>query len=112
MQSDLEDIYPAFTGISYRNRECSGIVKLTSDNLIVGHNTHNLYTLMNRIYKNYNLNLKIDNKRLNNYKFSSRPGDLNSKDDFSLFLVNKSLIIKLFLKKKYKNLIIIKIINL
>jgi len=37
---------------------------------------------MLRIYKEYNLNLVVNGKKLNNMRFTSRPGDLNSKDDY------------------------------
>jgi hypothetical protein len=37
---------------------------------------------MMRVFKIYNLNLKIDGLPLNNMRFSSRPADLNSKDDY------------------------------
>jgi len=57
--------------------ECTIIMKLNKDNrLLVGHNTHNIYSLMLRIYKKY----KYGDQRV--IEFSSRPGDLQSKDDF------------------------------
>lgn len=46
------------------------------DNILYAHNTHNIYSLMNRSFK------IIKSSFFNSYKFSSRPGDLNSKDDF------------------------------
>lgn len=116
MQSDLEDIIPAFdphrvhSKIFKKEKDCSGFVKFTKNdkNLIVGHNTHNLYTLMNRIYKYYNLGITLSTgKKLNNFKFSSRPGDMNSKDDFYM-LSNQMVVLETSLEIEnleiYKNL--------
>lgn len=96
MLGDLEDLDIAFNQNpkkddheDYTKKQCTIIGRLVYENgkvndLIVSHNTHNIYSLMNRVYKNYDLNLKFSNsnKWINGYKFTSRPGDLNSKDDF------------------------------
>jgi hypothetical protein len=116
MQADLEDIIPAFdphrvhSKIFTKEKDCSGFVKFTKKdkNLIVGHNTHNLYTLMNRIYKFYNLDITLSTgKKLNDFKFSSRPGDMNSKDDFYI-LSNQMVVLETSLEIEnfaiYKNL--------
>jgi hypothetical protein len=115
MQADLEDLIPAFeserlsTGLFRREKDCSGFVKIVKNGeLIVGHNTHNLYTLMNRVYKYYNFNITLSTgKQLNNIKFSSRPGDLNSKDDYYQ-LSNNMVVLETSLEVKnlevYKNL--------
>lgn len=116
MQGDLEDILIAFDSDRFdgktwkKDKDCSGFVKYVKDtkNLIVGHNTHNHYSLMNRIYKNYKLNFVMSNgKSLNNMKFSSRPGDLNSKDDYYI-LSNNMVVIETSLEvvdlSIYKNL--------
>ena len=114
MQADLEDIIPAFEperlklGLFRKEKDCSGFIKLVGANLIVGHNTHNLYSLMNRIYKYYNFNITLSTgRKVNNFKFSSRPGDLNSKDDYYV-LSNKMVVLETSLEVKnfeiYKNL--------
>lgn len=105
MQADLNDLIPAFSSGQLnlyhekqnqelnkapnqleflQEKECSAYVKFNkkTNNLISSHNTHNLYSLMNRIFKYYDFDLFIGNKKLNGYKFSSRPADLNSKDDY------------------------------
>lgn len=108
MQADMNDLLPAFSSGNLnipresveknlkidnkesqqleflQEKECSGFVRFNKEtnDLISSHSTHNLYVLMNRIFKNYNFNFKINNRKLNTYKFSSRPGDLNSKDDY------------------------------
>lgn len=44
-----------------------------------------MYTLINRIYKSYKFNISLsDGTKLNDFKYSGRPGDLNSKDDYYL----------------------------
>jgi len=116
MQADLEDILIAYeserfgNGIWKKDKDCSGFVKYveSTNNLIVGHNTHNHYSLMNRIFKNYELNLVLSTgKLLNNFKYSSRPGDLNSKDDYYV-LSNNMVVIETSLEvvdlSIYKNL--------
>jgi hypothetical protein len=55
---------------------------------MIAHNTHNMYifknsySLMLRILKNVNLNFNNDLIKNRVSIFTSRPGDLNSKDDF------------------------------
>lgn len=48
---------------------------------------------MLRIFKEYNLNFSINGRVLNNMKFTSRPGDLNSKDDYYT-LSNKMVVME------------------
>lgn len=92
-----------------QEKECSGFVRYVKEenNLISAHTTHNIYVLLNRIFKNYDFNLRLNNKKLNTYKFSSRPGDLNSKDDYYT-LSNNMLVIETSLDildhSLYKNL--------
>ncbi len=132
MQADLNDLIPAFSSgnLMFHNKkpnedpenqapkqfeflqekECSGYIKFNkkTNNLISSHNTHNLYSLMNRIFKYYDFDLVIGNKKLNNYKFSSRPADLNSKDDYYT-LSNNMVVLETSLNiwdlSIYKNLI-------
>eukprot|EP00055_Hartaetosiga_balthica_P008244 m.30036 g.30036 ORF g.30036 m.30036 type:complete len:561 (-) comp6198_c0_seq1:242-1924(-) len=120
---DLEDVVPGVPHInktmsvsskfSTANKEdwrmdCSGFVKITPnfDDLFTGHNTWNSYYAALRIFKHYILpkdmaaGLSIVASTVS---FSSRPGDLESKDDFytlssqltvletSLTVFNKSL---------------------
>lgn len=61
---------------------CNGFVRQNENGeVIVGHNTFNIYSLMLRVYKSYQFGLN-DVSVKNNLTFSSRPGDLESKDDF------------------------------
>jgi hypothetical protein len=46
---------------------------------------------MLRIHKEYKLNLKVGGYKLNNMKFTSRPGDINSKDDY--YVLSNNLVI-------------------
>ncbi len=129
MQADLNDLLKAFNPNSLslidkprkfnnetknelkflQERECSGFVKFNNktNSLISSHNTHNLYSLMNRIFKYYDFEIKIDNKKINSYKYSSRPADLNSKDDYYT-LSNDMVVIETSLNiwdlEIYKNL--------
>jgi hypothetical protein len=112
MQADLEDIVEAFGNAKsiFKGKECTGYVKYIKEdnNLFVGHTTHNLYTLMNRIYKSYSLDITLSSgKKLNNFKYSGRPGDLNSKDDFYI-LSNRMVVLETSLDiwndDLYKNL--------
>mmetsp|Transcript_39611 Transcript_39611/g.46097 ORF Transcript_39611/g.46097 Transcript_39611/m.46097 type:complete len:355 (-) Transcript_39611:62-1126(-) len=87
---DLEDIVPAFNnteayalkGMTPENMDCTIFIKLLQDDLVVSHNTHNIYSLMLRIYKTYELNYQNPAINAKTVSFSSRPGDLESKDDF------------------------------
>jgi hypothetical protein len=63
---------------------------------------------MTRVYKSYKLNIVLeDGTKLNDYKYSGRPGDLNSKDDFYI-LSNRMVVLETSLmiydKDLYKNL--------
>lgn len=86
LRSDMEDLLVAFNMTTRKENECTIILKYCSFNhsLIISHNTHNLYSLMNRFYKNYDFQLYFPNstKKVNGYKFTSRPADLHSKDDY------------------------------
>jgi hypothetical protein len=51
---DLEDIIPSFNPTYVKSPNCNAIVKRTLDgSIIVAQNTHNIYSLMLRIYKTY-----------------------------------------------------------
>ena len=77
---DLEDVLPAMSDQNIRDNdmmECTIIMKINREGrLLMGHNTHNIYSLMLRIYKKY---IYAGGRVI---EFSSRPGDLQSKDDF------------------------------
>ena len=82
---DLEDLVPAFNQSSTKTQkqlECSGLVKLTQDfsELFLGHSTFNMYMYMLRIFKHYHTSFQFAASQTTS--FSSRPGDLESKDDF------------------------------
>lgn len=84
---DLEDIIPCFTPTlkdKGKPTSCNALIKATDEgDLIVGHTTFNIFSLMLRVYKTYDFALH-DVGVLSNISFSSRPGDLESKDDFIL----------------------------
>lgn len=90
---DLEDILPAFgessTSLKYMKEwrmECSGLIKLHPElkDLYAGHTTFNGYSYMLRVFKFYNLPLHNRHTSSRITSFSSRPGDLESKDDYFL----------------------------
>ena len=64
---------------------------------MIAHNTHNMlflnssYALTLRIIKQFNLN--FNNKLIKNKEiiFTSRPGDLNSKDDF--YIIESDIVV-------------------
>ncbi|EDQ87028.1 uncharacterized protein MONBRDRAFT_33589 [Monosiga brevicollis MX1] len=110
LAGDLEDLASALVDYvaplhnefpDYEHMHCSGLVKLTisRDDLFTGHTTFNAYWCMLRIYKHY----IVPGVPGNVVSFSSRPGDLHSKDDYfqtsanltvietSLTVFNKSL---------------------
>lgn len=116
-QADLNDLIPAFQASLNNNseqkfflkKECSGFVRYNNKtkNLITAHTTHNIYSLMNRIYKYYDFNFIVEGINLNNFKFSSRPGDLNSKDDYYILSNGMSIIetsLEIFNLELFKNL--------
>jgi hypothetical protein len=84
---DLEDIIPAYdqpTGLNTTSRSnCNSFVKEIAGNLYVTQSTFNIYNLMLRFWKVYNLPSR-DGKTVETMVMSSRPGDLESKDDFYL----------------------------
>jgi len=64
---------------------------MTEDNLYTTHSTFNIYPLMLRIYKRYNFNFNLEAVIHKDISFSSRPGDLESKDDF--YMLDKGLVV-------------------
>ena len=79
---DLEDLMVAMGRDENKDsKECTGVVKHLKEEIIVAHNTHNIYSLMLRTFKTYDLHIPgLSESKV--VRFSSRPGDLNSKDDF------------------------------
>lgn len=57
-------------------------MKLVDGKLWVAHSTHNKYEFMLRIFKTYNFPTRDARVGSETITFSSRPGDLISKDDF------------------------------
>jgi hypothetical protein len=81
------DIIDAYGGKKMPKREamCDFLIRVTSNELFTAHTTFFKYFLMLRIYKKYSFgynNPAILNKVI---KFSSRPGDLSSADDWYTF---------------------------
>jgi glycosylphosphatidylinositol transamidase (GPIT) subunit GPI8 len=61
---------------------CNGFAKLINGTIYTGHSTHNHYTFLLRIYKSFNFPTRNSQVGAQTLTFSSRPGDLISKDDF------------------------------
>jgi hypothetical protein len=81
---DLEDVIPAFQKerkAEGKLESCNSLIAKVGGELLVGHNTFNIYSLMLRVHKKYEFALHDSNVK-SNLSFSSRPGDLESKDDF------------------------------
>lgn len=76
---DLEDIIPAFgqqTGLNETSRRnCNSFVKEINGNLYVTQSTFNIYNLMLRFWKVYNMPSR-DRRATETMVLSSRPGDL------------------------------------
>jgi hypothetical protein len=97
---DLEDLLNAFpskpTTTVQKPMDCSGLVKVIvfvhftkwiqllpdHSDIFVGHTTFNGYQYMLRIFKHYTLNLRNEGNFAQTMSLSSRPGDLESKDDY------------------------------
>ena len=109
---DVNQAYPKTVsqGNFLFHKECTGYVKYipSSKELYVAHNTHNIYSMMNRIYKHYDIKLKLKSGSvLNSVKFTSRPGDLNSKDDFYITSAQMAIIetsLEIYNKELYQHL--------
>lgn len=73
--------------------ECDAYVRFNRLNreLICGHSTFNIYSLMLRIHKSYFFNFNNAAVANFNMTFTSRPGDLQSKDDF--YTLDKNLVV-------------------
>jgi hypothetical protein len=114
MAGDMEDLGEKYINKTYPNvlqhvvidrGSCSAFVRLTEGNkdLFVAHNLWNNYQQMNRIFKHYDFSLKSSNVAAHKFSFSSKPADLQSKDDFwvlssglvvtetSLIIINETL---------------------
>ena len=51
---DLEDIIPSFEPNIKKSPNCNAMIKKTSDGrILVAQSTHNIYSLMLRVYKTY-----------------------------------------------------------
>eukprot|EP00049_Salpingoeca_infusionum_P022487 m.7037 g.7037 ORF g.7037 m.7037 type:complete len:525 (-) comp5213_c0_seq1:166-1740(-) len=102
MAGDLEDLASAFADHNpkmnrpkpYIPMDCSGLVKLAHNrsNLFTGHSTFNAYWAALRVFKRYTLNHSRLGCAASTVTFSSRPGDLHSKDDFFLLSSNMTVI--------------------
>ena len=61
---------------------CNGYAKLINNQIYIAHSTHNIYSFLLRIFKVYHFPTKNEKIGSSWMAFSSRPGDLISKDDF------------------------------
>jgi hypothetical protein len=65
-----------------RDKNCNVYIRKTNDDIIVTHSTMNYYAYLIRVFKAYHFPTRDPNVGSETVVFSSRPGDLNSKDDF------------------------------
>jgi len=87
---DLNDLVPSAAKISKFNiGNCNSFYK----DGIMAHNTFNIYSLMLRVFKSYHFHLH-DTNVVNNLTFSSRPGDLESKDDFVILWETEMVLVE------------------
>ncbi|CAG5124849.1 unnamed protein product [Candidula unifasciata] len=70
----------------YSGGHCSALIKLLPgyENIFMSHSSWFLYSVMNRIFKHYNLNVTDPATAARRISFSSYPGYLESLDDFYL----------------------------
>ena len=91
---DLEDLIPKYDPAAERLPSCNAVIKLTEDGrILIAHNTFNIYSLMLRVYKTYDFALHDTHVKAN-LSFSSRPGDLNSKDDFYMLRESSMVVVE------------------
>lgn len=105
MLADLEDLVPGVNNTQsnlssedfhqeLKFMECTIILKVVENDLLIAHNTHNVYSLMTKFFKTYDLGLvsEVDpSRKIFDHKYSSRAADLNSKDDF--YVTSSNLVI-------------------
>jgi hypothetical protein len=84
---DLEDLLPWEKGLEGERKNCNAYIRLIKDQLFITHGTHNRYSFLLRIYKHWSF--PRSGVALQSTSFTSRPGDLISKDDF--FLLSSGL---------------------
>lgn len=117
-EGDLQDLIPAFHDPSMmqghgkqtedkKPGNCNGYVKMMDSQLYLAHSTHNIYQFLLRIFKTYHFPTRDVNVGSQWFAFSSRPGDLISKDDFyvlssGLYVMETSLSNNI--KDNYKDL--------
>ena len=61
-------------------KNCNAYVKMVGEQIYITHATHNRYSFLLRIYKHWHF--PREDVPLQFTSFTSRPGDLISKDDF------------------------------
>ena len=79
---DLQDLIPAYHDKSQMGPNCNAYIKLLEGKIYVSQSTHNIYSFLLRTFKTYifpTSNPEVGSEWMS---FSSRPGDLISKDDF------------------------------
>jgi hypothetical protein len=74
-------------GFSEVRKNCNAYVRLDNEKLFITHGTHNRYSFLLRIFKTWNFPRR--DIPLQSTSFTSRPGDLISKDDF--FILSSGL---------------------
>jgi len=78
---DVKDLN-GFVTKTTKEGNCNGYIKLINDELFIGHGTHNIYPFLLRIFKTFNFPTRDPRVGSETITFSSRPGDMISKDDF------------------------------
>lgn len=79
---DLEDLVPAFYENYTKPKSCSVYLRNQEDGITITHSTMNDYVFMLRVFKTYNFPTRDSRVGSEMITFSSRPADLNSKDDY------------------------------
>jgi hypothetical protein len=94
---DLEDLIPAFkeghsdVNDNEKMGNCNAYVKMMDGKIYAAHSTHNIYEFLLRTFKTYHFPTRDVNVGSEWFAFSSRPGDLISKDDF--YVLSSGLIV-------------------
>lgn len=76
--------YEELKEFTFLHSHCSAIFKAKEDltNVFMAHNSWYYYSMMNRIFKEYNLNFNHYSVKAKSVLFSSYPASLSSNDDF------------------------------
>lgn len=80
---DLRELIPAYnTADEIAEKSCTIFIKQTEEDIYVSHSTGSYYPYMIRVIKSYNFPSRDSAVASQTITFSSRPGDLSSKDSY------------------------------